>query len=227
MVDGGYKLLCDRTVFIYHHGFKTGERLHGASNVSNGWNSYEMMEKTNRAIIAKHGFARWQKLMLSIMKAENYNEYTSEIDTEGKIIRKIVPKKGKIYELGCGGQLTVKGSIGVDAIPNGDIVDTIGVKSVATIHANVEEKLPFEDADVLIARHILEHMVDPIKALTYWYHALKTRCVLIVAVPDEDLQLTIPLNSQHIHAYTKPILNTLFCLTRLTYIELCYSKTGI
>ena len=102
MVDGGYKLLCDRTVFIYHHGFKTGERLHGASNVSNGWNSYEMMEKTNRAIIAKHGFARWQKLMLTIMKAENYNEYTSEIDTEGKIIRKILAKKGKRYELGCG-----------------------------------------------------------------------------------------------------------------------------
>ena len=61
------------------------------------------------------------------------------------------PRSMICYELGCGGQLTVKGSIGVDAIPNGDIVDTIGIKSVATIHANVEEKLPFEDADVLIA----------------------------------------------------------------------------
>ena len=70
-------------------------------------------------------------------------------------------------------------------------------------------------------------MVDPIKALTYWYHALKNGGTLIVAVPDEDLQLTIPLNIENKHAYKKPFLKTLFLLTGFTDIEVCNSKNGI
>jgi GT2 family glycosyltransferase len=46
----GYKLLIDRNVFVFHHGFKTGERLHGAY-----WNSMEMQDKTNHSLIRKHG----------------------------------------------------------------------------------------------------------------------------------------------------------------------------
>lgn len=46
----GYKLLIDRNVFVYHHGFKTGERVHGAY-----WNSVEMQDKTNHSLIRKHG----------------------------------------------------------------------------------------------------------------------------------------------------------------------------
>ena len=46
----GYKLLMDRNVFVFHHGFKTGERLHGAY-----WNSMEMQDKTNHSLIRKHG----------------------------------------------------------------------------------------------------------------------------------------------------------------------------
>jgi GT2 family glycosyltransferase len=46
----GFKLLIDRNVFVFHHGFKTGERLHGAY-----WNSMEMQEKTNFSLIRKHG----------------------------------------------------------------------------------------------------------------------------------------------------------------------------
>jgi O-antigen biosynthesis protein len=46
----GYTLLIDRSVFVFHHGFKTGERLHGAY-----WNSMEMQDKTNHSLIRKHG----------------------------------------------------------------------------------------------------------------------------------------------------------------------------
>jgi O-antigen biosynthesis protein len=46
----GYKLLIDRTVFVYHYGFKTGERVHGSY-----WNSMEMQDKTNFSLIRKHG----------------------------------------------------------------------------------------------------------------------------------------------------------------------------
>jgi GT2 family glycosyltransferase len=46
----GYKLLIDRNVFVFHHGFKTGQRVHGEY-----WNSMEMQDKTNHSLIRKHG----------------------------------------------------------------------------------------------------------------------------------------------------------------------------
>jgi GT2 family glycosyltransferase len=41
LTDAGYKLVVDKSVFIFHHGFKTGERLFGNAKTNNGWNSYE------------------------------------------------------------------------------------------------------------------------------------------------------------------------------------------
>lgn len=55
----GYKLICDRTTFVFHHGFKTGERVHGVSQKPFGWNSYEFKERTDFALIKKHGFRKW------------------------------------------------------------------------------------------------------------------------------------------------------------------------
>lgn len=51
----GYTLVCDRGVFVYHYGFKTGERVHGAPGVPGGWNSQEMIQATVNTLIAKHG----------------------------------------------------------------------------------------------------------------------------------------------------------------------------
>jgi GT2 family glycosyltransferase len=59
----GYELLIDRNAFVYHHGFKTGERINGGPNVAGGWNSVEMTEKTNFALIRKHGLKAWLALM--------------------------------------------------------------------------------------------------------------------------------------------------------------------
>jgi GT2 family glycosyltransferase len=59
----GYELLIDRNAFVYHHGFKTGERVNGGPNQAGGWNSVEMTEKTNFALIRKHGFKSWLALI--------------------------------------------------------------------------------------------------------------------------------------------------------------------
>lgn len=42
--------------FIIHHGFKTGERVHGTPGAAYGWNSPAMTDRTNKALIQKHGF---------------------------------------------------------------------------------------------------------------------------------------------------------------------------
>jgi cellulose synthase/poly-beta-1,6-N-acetylglucosamine synthase-like glycosyltransferase len=55
----GYRLLCNKNTFVYHHGFKTVERVHGDSTIQGGWNSVQMMERTNFALINKHGLKEW------------------------------------------------------------------------------------------------------------------------------------------------------------------------
>lgn len=62
LVDAGYKLLCRKDLFVFHHGYQTGCRVKGPPEEPGGWNSPQMTQKTNEALIAKHGRARWQKL---------------------------------------------------------------------------------------------------------------------------------------------------------------------
>lgn len=59
----GYKLLANKEAFVYHHGFKSGTRLVGDHNTNGGWNSYEMLEKTNLALIKKHGLKAWYECL--------------------------------------------------------------------------------------------------------------------------------------------------------------------
>lgn len=53
--DAGYKLLIDRRVFVYHHAFKTGQRLYGNSGVKGGWNSKEAALQHFSLVAQKHG----------------------------------------------------------------------------------------------------------------------------------------------------------------------------
>lgn len=59
----GYDILIDRNAFVYHHGFKTGERVKGGPNEVGGWNSVAMTEKTNFALMRKHGLKAWMATM--------------------------------------------------------------------------------------------------------------------------------------------------------------------
>ena len=54
----GKLVLLQPNAFVIHHGFKTGNRVHGDgfAGVRGGWNSQEMQENTNTALIRKHGF---------------------------------------------------------------------------------------------------------------------------------------------------------------------------
>lgn len=59
MKKAGMKSLINPQAFIIHHGFQTGTRVHGDHNVDGGWNSRKMLERTNQALIKKHGFKEW------------------------------------------------------------------------------------------------------------------------------------------------------------------------
>lgn len=228
MRDCGYKLVADKRVFVYHHGFKTGTRVKGNQDQANGWNSFEMWQKTNTAIIKKHGFRKWQECLFGMPPQEHIYSYPTK-DTERDVILQFMDgAKPPTYELGCGATKTTSDAIGVDWIAKGKPIATLNnAISVADIVADVSKPLPFSDAGVIIARHILEHLIDPIDTLVNWRSALKKGGRLIISVPDESLFRSIPVNREHKHAFTKEFLSKLLTVTRYGNIQAADGGNGV
>ncbi len=216
--DAGYVILADREVFVYHHGFKTGTRIMGDHQTAGGWNSYEMHQQTTIALIKKHGVKKWWECIKGVdlnklITATN----NSFIDSEGDSIRGMITDEDKkILDLGCGGNKTLDRAVGVDFVPKGEQIKTLdGVTtSQSDLVADLSKDIPVEDGsqDVIIARHILEHMVNPITALGLWGRKLRTGGKLIIAVPNHEWFNTIPMNMEHVHAYTPESLTSLLAV---------------
>jgi len=198
----GYNLVVDPGAFIIHHGFKTGERVKGAPDVKGGWNSIEMTDRTNQHLIRKHGFKNWWGMMKGLKYLPS--EQTAP-DLEGDLVRSFVNGDERIVELGCGPAKTVERAIGLDRVPKGSVIPHLrGAVSVADVVADASEPLPFEDdsQDVVIARHLLEHMPMEIKTLRQWKKIIRPGGKLIIAVPDQKVTNSIPLNPEHCRVYT-------------------------
>ena len=212
----GKKMVICRDVFIYHHGFKTGERVNGTADRPGGWNSKEMSEKTNIALIRKHGFREWMDCNYGSCESPEDRKQPSR-ENEAIVVARMV-KPGLIYELGCGPAKTVPEAIGIDRVRAGDIIPNLeGAVSVADIEADVTEDLPIPDesADTIITRHILEHCVDIIGTLKNWMAKLKPDGRLIICVPDERIGATIPMNPEHRHAFTPESLRNFMSLLNM------------
>lgn len=197
----GWQMACLKDVFVYHHGFQTGNRVHGDHTKVNGWNSPQMTERTNTALIKKHGFMAWWETLTPQPIDPKEQQHG---DTEGDKVRAFV-KGDKVADLGCGARKTVEPSVGVDRVPGGQVIPWLsGSISVADVVADVDKPLPFEDEtfDTVIARHIIEHCLDTIAVLKEWSRILKAGGRLIISTPDERIHDGIPLNPEHVHAFT-------------------------
>lgn len=231
--QAGYDVVIDRGVFVWHHGFKTGERVHGNPNSPEGWNSYEKTKKTNDALIKKHGLKAWWEMMSRQIITGDLGKYN--YDTEGKVIRKLIRKTDKaILDVGCGPRKTIKRAIGIDFYKRGEKIPTLDestnpVFSDADMTGDVSKDLPVPDdsQDVIIARHILEHMVDHIGVLAHWISKLKPGGRLILALPNEEWHSTVPMNSEHVHAFTHQSTATLLNGMELKDITFYNSGNGI
>ena len=218
--DAGYKLIVDKNVFVYHHGFKTGTRVVGDAQKMNGWNSFEMIEKTNHAIIRKHGFKKWWECIKGGFDLPSI-VHTTAHDSEGDVIRKHIIGD-KILDLGCGGNKTVPHAIGVDMIAKNDFIDTLAnTVSTADVNADITQPLPFEEnsVDTIIARHIVEHLMDSVTILKYWRTLLKEKGRLIIAVPNNAIHKSIPMNVEHCHGFDPTSMKSLLEVCGYRVIE--------
>jgi GT2 family glycosyltransferase len=81
--QAGLKLLIDRRVFVYHHAFKTGVRVHGQPRVPGGWNSIEMVSATTQKLILKHGAAPVLEALGAEATPEGTRSLSITLSTEG------------------------------------------------------------------------------------------------------------------------------------------------
>ena len=216
--DAGYALVVRKDIFVWHHGFQTGERLNGTSDKPGGWNSQEMSDNTNMALIKKHGLQKWMNTMYPWMASETQLKADELIDAdqEGKLCKEYI--KGKVIaDIGCGAKKTVPEAVGIDQIPKDEEIPNIYEKSQADVVADITKTLPFDDNyfDTIISRHSLEHCVDIISTLKHWIRVLKPGGRLIIAVPDESAEVTINLNPEHVHVFTPESLQVVLSLLGL------------
>lgn len=201
----GFRLVVDKNVFVYHHGFKTGTRVMGEANQRNGWNSFEQWEKTNHALIKKHGFITWWETYKGAWNFPMPGFGPTIEDSEGNEIRKFIKETDKVADLGCGANKTVSWAVGVDMIQKDQAIDTLtgSPQSSADVQADVSQPLPLEknSFDVVIARHIMEHLMDSVTVLKQWKEIIKPGGRLIIAVPNNTMIQSIPMNIEHVHAW--------------------------
>ncbi len=221
----GYKLIVDPGSFLIHHGFKTGERVKGGPDTKGGWNSQDMVDRTNAYLIRKHGFQDWWKMRRGL----TYKDGPPQTDLEGDLVRRYIKESDKVLELGCGATKTVPWAIGLDRVPNGEPIPHLnGALSVADYVADVTMPLAgFEPGDVVIARHILEHCIDPIATIHGWKKGLKMGGRLVIAVPDERVTKSIPLNPEHCHAFTMDSVENLMEACGLKLVGNESSNNGV
>lgn len=215
----GKKLLINPDAFLIHHAFKTGEKVRGPATVAGGWNSQDMMEKTRAWLIQKHGF----KTYMSTMRPMDYSGHPPITeDVEASFVAPLVLGE-KVVELGCGFNKTVPHAIGVDRVAKDDACQNLAGHRpcVADVQADVSKPLPFEDLsiDTIIARHVLEHVTDTIETLNNWNKILKIGGRLLIAVPNQEIVSSIPLNPEHVHAFTPTSLSRIVSLCGFKAIQ--------
>jgi hypothetical protein len=137
------------------------------------------------------------------MEARGSHNLVRSWDAEGDLVARHVVGE-KVVELGCGQTKTVPHAICVDMVPSADIITADTTTFVST-------PLPFATGavDTLIARRILENMLDPINAIREWKAVLRQTGRLIIAALDQAKANSTRMGVEHLHALDAIALDVL------------------
>lgn len=202
LTQKGYKLCICRRAFMLHFCSVTGRKVFGEY-----WNSPAQGEAINTWLIKKHGFKAWFACVNSIMP-ETKRTYDFVAAEETLALEEILPileSDGKVLDLGCGGKKLHEKMVGVDIRASGQmgVGANVDRPAVADVEADVLN-LPMEDhsVDGVLAKHLLEHVIDPVYALKEWNRVLKQDGKLVILCPDYRHCDAISVDPSHVHAFT-------------------------
>lgn len=202
-----YRLGICRRTFLYHHYATTGKRVHGVY-----WDSQGHSEAINAALIKKHGFKMWYATHHGMLPGPGGYDFVSS--EEKLALEELAPHlDGTVLDLGCGGKKIDPRVIGVDIRPNGQM--GVGYNSLIAsggeVACDVVELSPFADksVDAILAKHLLEHILDVPKALREWGRVLKDGGRLVILVPDWRYCEAISCDPSHVHAFTPESLTSM------------------
>lgn len=128
-----------------------------------------------------------------------YNGFNNVNKVENSILKQICVGKG--IDVGCGHRKISDNCIGIDIIGKNEM-GKFGCekdkKSIADIKA-LGDNLPFKnnELDFIVAKHNLEHYINPDKTVKEWKRVLKKSGKLGVIVPDDRYVNTLSLDKSH------------------------------
>jgi len=211
----GYTLVAEKEAYVHHIGSLTGQQVFGSY-----WNSAEQTDLTNNCLIRKHGLKAWFECAnLEPWKREEVSPQLDKALTEEdrwwKESFKTLGEGAKGLDLGSGDR-TTEGVWSLDVSRPGG--RSAGGRKFTDATPDVTADatdLPVQaqSLDFVAARHLFEHLLDPVEALVEWKRVLKPSGTLLVACPDQNRSPTMLMDYTHVHAYTPESLERLLVTT--------------
>jgi SAM-dependent methyltransferase len=134
----------------------------------------------------------------------DFIDFPQEVHPERLYAASAIGGCRRILDVGCGLHKTVPYAVGIDISP------------VTDIEASADN-LPFADGscNYIIARHILEHLVDPVKAIKEWIRVVHSGDRIVLILPNHseiDTMSYVISCGTHLHVYTPESLHNLLGL---------------
>ncbi len=136
-----------------------------------------------------------------------YHRIDQSLNPEAQSVLPLVTDGIVGLDIGCGPRKSHPALIGVDLIAPGALGEKASVKgqvSAADLQASGDDLTMYADGsvDLIIARHNLEHYLDPMKALQEWRRVLRPGGVMALVLPDDEQFDTIHADETHLHTFT-------------------------